>query len=48
MEDLASQLLDKAEVTDVSKAVTEAVSGTAGLKEQIEELRKSLHGKMSR
>jgi hypothetical protein len=40
--------VDKADVTDVSKAVTEAVQSSLGLKESLEEVKKQVHGKMER
>lgn len=44
----SQQLLDKADVTDVSKAVTEAVQSSIGLKDSLEEVKKSLGSKMGR
>jgi hypothetical protein len=41
--DLNSTLLEKADIHDVSKAVTEVVSSSLNYKDEIEELKKNLH-----
>lgn len=41
-------MLEKADVSDVSKAVMEAVQASMGLKDQVEEVRKLANTKMGR